>query len=230
MREERDERREEADRHMPRDVAASETEDDRRHDSRKTENDCRQQRLSHAEPIMSPSPFVLEWLHRARHSLLHGSRHSPRRALDLAMGQGRHARALARAGFRTFGVDLQFEAVRRALDDAVADKVMIAGWCADLRHHPLPRSRFDVIVVTRYLQRDLFVSIGDALAPDGVLIYETFTTLQRVCGRGPTSPDHLLEPGELRHAFGMLEILFYEEVSAPDALARIVGRRAARRS
>jgi SAM-dependent methyltransferase len=179
---------------------------------------------------MSPSPFVMEWLQRARRSLLRGSDHSPARALDLAMGNGRHARALALAGFRTFGVDIQFEAVRHALDDAIADKATIAGWCADLRHHPLPRSRFDIIVVTRYLQRDLFVSIGDALAPGGVLIYETFTTLQRMHGRGPTSPDHLLEPGELRRAFARLDILFYEEVSAPDALARIVGRRAARRS
>ena len=38
-----------------------------------------------------------------------------RRALDVAMGRGRHALALARAGFRVFGVDARFDAVRDAV-------------------------------------------------------------------------------------------------------------------
>jgi tellurite methyltransferase len=149
------------------------------------------------------------------------------------MGMGRHSRALVRAGFRTFGVDLSFDAVHDARGSLVSEGLKIAAWVADLRQHPLPRSRFDVIVVTRYLQRDLFGAISDALAPGGVVIYETFTTGQPIHGRGPTSPDHLLEPGELRRAFDTLDVLFYEEVSAPDAVARIVahrGRRATRPS
>ena len=59
------------------------------------------------------------------------------------------------------------------------------------------------------------------------MIYETFTVLQRALGVGPTSPDHLLEPGELRELFGGWEVLFYEEVAAPEAVARIVARRPA---
>ena len=42
------------------------------------------------------------------------------RALDVAMGRGRHALPLARAGFRTFGVDVQLEAVREAIAAATA--------------------------------------------------------------------------------------------------------------
>ena len=100
-------------------------------------------------------------------------------------------------------------------------------WCADLVVCPPPPGRFDVVVVARYLQRDLFPSLVKALTPGGVLLYETFTTEQRAHGVGPTSPDHLLAPGELKRSLATLELLFYEEVSAPEAVARLVGRRIA---
>ena len=168
---------------------------------------------------MSPSPFIVEWLERIARE-----RGGHPRALDVAMGRGRHAVPLARAGFRTFGVDVKLDAVREAIDAGRREGVRIAGWCADLTRHPLPRARFDLVVVTRYLQRDLFPDLTAALAPGGVVLYETFTTAQRALGRPPTSPDHLLEPGELRRRFDGFDVLFYEEVLAPEAVARLVAR------
>lgn len=143
------------------------------------------------------------------------------------MGRGRHALLLARAGFKTFGVDIKLDAVRDAVRSAGTERLIVLGWCADLTRDALPVERFDLIVVTRYLQRDLFPSLGRALTPGGVLLYETFTVAQRAHGRGPTSPDHLLEPGELRNQFEGFDVLFYEEVSEPDAVARIAARRSA---
>jgi len=70
-----------------------------------------------------------------------------------------------------------------------------------------------------------YAPLAAALRPGGTVVYETFTTAQRAHGRGPTSPDHLLEPGELERAFEGLDVLFYEEVSEPDAVARLVARR-----
>ena len=151
---------------------------------------------------------------------------SPRRALDLAMGRGRHALVLAKYGFRVFGVDLNHDAVRGAVAQASANGLVVRGWCADLTEFPLARERFELIVVTRYLQRDLFPTLSDALTPGGVVLFETFTEAQRGRGRGPTSPDHLLAPGELRARFDAFEVLFYEEVTEPDAVARIVARKA----
>jgi tellurite methyltransferase len=81
------------------------------------------------------------------------------------------------------------------------------------------------VVVTRYLQRDLFPAIRDAAVPGGLVAYETFTIHQRALGTGPKSPDHLLAPGELAAAFSGFEVLFYEEVTGPEALARILARR-----
>jgi tellurite methyltransferase len=169
---------------------------------------------------MSPSPFIVEWIERVG-----GDRAVKRRALDVAMGRGRHAVLLARAGFVTYGVDLAFDAVRDAMEAAHGAGVPIHGWCADLTQHPLPCSRFDLVVVSRYLQRDLFPALRAACAPGGVVLYETFTTGQRALGTGPKSPDHLLEPGELLRHFDGFEVLFYEEVSAPEAVARIVAKR-----
>jgi tellurite methyltransferase len=171
------------------------------------------------------APFIGEWLARL----------APRRgehasALDVAMGRGRHAVALAIAGFRVFGVDVRFDVVRDAVLRASAAGLRVHGWCADLTEHPLPSSRFDVVVVTRYLQRNLFHALRRAVRPGGVVLYETFTTAQRALGTGPTSPDHLLEPGELRRAFDGFEVLFYEEVTAPVALARIAARRSGART
>jgi tellurite methyltransferase len=175
--------------------------------------------LSHNGSIL-PSDFVCEWCVR-----LAAAAPPPRRALDLAMGRGRHAAPLAKAGFRVFGVDAKLEAVRDGVTQLAGEGLPLRAWVADLTRYPLPKNRFELILVTRYLQRDLFPAIRDAIAPGGFVMYETFTEKQRALGRGPTSQDHLLKPGELRGYFDAFEVLFYEEIDAPEALARIVARR-----
>jgi 2-polyprenyl-3-methyl-5-hydroxy-6-metoxy-1,4-benzoquinol methylase len=168
---------------------------------------------------MSPSPFIVEWSERVARE-----RFKDQRALDIAMGSGRHAVALARSGFKTFGVDVKLTSVREARAEAARHGVHVEAWCADLTNYPLPRDQFDLIVVCRYLQRDLFTDLQAAVVPGGVVIYETFTIAQRALGRPPTSADHLLEPGELRRRFDGFDVLFYEEVREPDAVARLVAR------
>jgi SAM-dependent methyltransferase len=169
---------------------------------------------------ISPSPFVIEWLDE-----IAGRVPAPGRALDLAMGSGRHALCVARKGLRTYGVDINLAALRSATRHAEADRLMLRCWCADLTTFPLPVGRFELVIVTRYLQRDLFPSIRRAIAPGGFLLYETFTIDQRAHGVGPSSADHLLERGELREAFRGLDVLFYQEVQAPEAVARLVARK-----
>ncbi len=65
------------------------------------------------------SPFVNEWLPTVVAAM--DGRPGPWRALDLAMGEGRHAIPLAEAGFVTYGVDLAVDRLltaRRALREA----------------------------------------------------------------------------------------------------------------
>jgi len=169
---------------------------------------------------MSPSPFIESWI-----AALAGQTRLPQRALDVAMGRGRHARLLALHGFRTFGVDVKYDSVRDAVASAAREGLVIRGWCADLTVSPLPVAAFDVVVVARYLQRDLFAALKASLAPRGCVIYETFTLAQLALDAGPTSPDHLLQPGELQSLFAGWDVRFYEEVDRPDAVARLVARR-----
>lgn len=85
--------------------------------------------------------------------------------------------------------------------------------------------RFDVIVVTHYLHRPLMAALVRALAPGGLLIYETFTTAQAARGR-PTNPAYLLEPGELRRLVAPLDILASREGEAEGRMvASVVARR-----
>lgn len=169
---------------------------------------------------MTPSPFVVQWVPALAERTAHR-----RAALDVAMGLGRHLEVLDRAGYAVFGVDASFDRVMQANAHAVSANLVARTWCADLTMYPLPERRFDLVLVTRYLQRDLFASLGTSLRPGGVVIYETFTRRQLEHGRGPTSPDHLLEPGELRTRFPSFDVLFYEEVDEPEGLARLVARR-----
>jgi SAM-dependent methyltransferase len=166
-----------------------------------------------------PSSFVSEWVARVAGP-------APRqRALDVAMGRGRHTLLLARRGYRAFGVDRNFDAVQDARERAAGEALEIITWCADLEISDLPRAQFELLVVTRYLQRDLFPAIRNTVAPGGMVLYETFTEAQRALGWGPRSPVHLLKPGELRSSFDGFDVLFYEEVNAPEAVARLVARR-----
>jgi tellurite methyltransferase len=173
-------------------------------------------------PPDPPSSFVAEWI-----IILSTQISAPRRALDLAMGRGRHAFLLAAAGFKTFGVDRNHDVVLETVSHARRRGLELHGWCADLAMPALPPGRFDLIVVARYLQRDLCAALIEAIAPGGFLLYETFTERQKGRGRGPQSPSHLLKSGELRSLFADLDEVFYEELTDPadDALARLAARK-----
>ena len=174
-------------------------------------------------PDSKISPFVEEWLPRVAARL--NGHAGPRRALDLAMGKGRHAVPLAEAGFITYGVDRAFDrllAARRSLNDRQLSALQ---WAADLDTYPLPPERFDLLFCTRFLVRARWDDLKRAVRPGGFVLYETFTVGQIARGFGPASPDHLLQPGELAAAFSDWTILHAEEVNEPTAMARLVARK-----
>lgn len=156
---------------------------------------------------LAPSAWVTRWapLIRAGGSVL-----------DLACGSGRHLRWLAERGWRLTGVDRDAAAVaplREAAEIVVAD-IEGGPW-------PLQGRRFDGIVVTNYLWRALVPRIEAALAPGGVLIYETFAVGNELFGK-PSNPDFLLRPGELLTAFAGLRTVAYEDglERAPDRVVQ----------
>lgn len=85
---------------------------------------------------------------------------------------------------------------------------------------------YDGIVVTNYLHRPLLPAIGLALAPGGVVIYETFAVGNESFGR-PQNPDFLLRPGELLSAFAALTIVAFEQGPVTEPRPAVIQRIAA---
>jgi len=133
---------------------------------------------------LTPSP----WIARFAHLIPPGAR-----VLDLAAGQGRHARFLAARGAEVVAVDRDADALA-----ALATVPGITVRVCDLEGGawPLAGERFDAIVVANYLHRPLFPHLRAALASDGVLLYETFAMGNEAYGR-PTRPEFLLCRDEL---------------------------------
>lgn len=148
--------------------------------------------------IGEPSPWVVRWAPLLR---------AGGRVLDLACGSGRHARWLAGRGFDVLGVDRDAVALS-GLPGAVRTRQ------ADLEQGVWPlgdEAPFDAVIVTNYLHRPLWPHLLDALAPGGVLIYETFAVGNETVGK-PSNPDFLLRPGELLDAVrGALRVIAYED-------------------
>ena len=140
----------------------------------------------------SPSEWVVRWAPLVTRGPV----------LDLASGAGRHARFFAGRGLDVVAVDREPQDIP-GVKFVQADLEGGKAW-------PFPGQRFAAIVVTNYLHRPLFGTIGDSLAEGGVLIYETFMLGNERFGR-PSTPDFLLRPGELREAFASLQLRAFEE-------------------
>ncbi|GAA7755529.1 MULTISPECIES: class I SAM-dependent methyltransferase [Cupriavidus] len=149
-------------------------------------------------PIAAPSPWLTRWAHLIRPG---------GRVLDLACGSGRHSAWLAAQGFAVLAVDRDAEAIA-ALPSGIERRTV------DLEQGAWPLAdagRFDAVVVTNYLHRPLWPHLIEALAPGGVLIYETFAAGNETVGK-PSRPDFLLRPGELLEvAHDALRVVGYED-------------------
>lgn len=142
--------------------------------------------------------------------------------LDLAAGSGRHSRALAAMGYAMLAVD-------RDLDEFAAPPPGVTLFKADLELNPWPfaNQQFAGVVVTNYLYRPLLPFIVAAVAPGGILIYETFAIGNEQFGR-PSRAEFLLQPEELLDAVrGELQVIAYENMFIKEPKPATVQRIAA---
>ncbi len=140
--------------------------------------------------------------------------------LDLACGTGRHGLAAALLGAEVTAVDHDPErlAVGREAARALGLTVNWVEW--DLTGALPPLDTFDAILLFNYLDRQRLSALVEFLRPGGLLLMETFLDDQREFGWGPTSPDHLLQRGELAALVEPLQVLFGREVHEPAAGAQ----------
>ena len=162
--------------------------------------------------VQTPSAWVCRWADRVP---------AGGRVLDVACGNGRHARHFAALGHPV-----------EAVDGDPAKLAPLAGIpgvstrTADLEGAPwpYPGEQFAGIVVVNYLHRPLLPRLLASLAPEGVLIYETFAAGNERYGR-PSNPAFLLQPGELLEAVrGRLRVVAYEDLYVAEPKPALIQR------
>jgi SAM-dependent methyltransferase len=167
-------------------------------------------------PSGAPSPWLL-----AHASLLPVAG----RALDVACGRGRHALWLAARGLQVRAIDRDRESLDALSREAQSLGLVVAADVVDLEAGPPGLgSGYRLIVVVNYLHRPLFPALRSALAPGGLLVYETFLETQGE-RRRPSRPEHLLRPGELLLLVSPLDVVDMREgESRGRRVASIVAR------
>ncbi len=148
---------------------------------------------------LQPSLWVCRFAHLIRE---HGN------VIDVACGTGRHAKWLAKLGYRVEAVDRDSTALAE-LEHIPGIRTRIAD--LETPAWPYRDVQFDGVIVTNYLWRPHFDALLSMLSPDGVLIYETFMVGNEKVGR-PSNPDFLLQPAELLDRVrGLLTVIAFEQ-------------------
>lgn len=131
-------------------------------------------------------------------------------ALDLACGLGANALLLARHGLTTWAWDISPVAISRLDAAARAAGLTVHSEVRAVTARPPEPGRFDVIVVSRFLERSLAPALQAALRSGGLLFYQTFSKL-RLSKDGPSDPAFLLDDNELLRLFPALKVRIYRE-------------------
>ena len=138
-------------------------------------------------------------------------------ALDIACGTGGNAIFLANHGLTTQAIDISDIAIEQLNARNVP---RLTASCQDVEKKPnlstniKPSSQgnFDVIIVSCYLYRELCPVIIEALAPGGLLFYQTFHHKKQSTS-GPSNQKFLLKNNELLDLFSPLDSLIFHQLS-----------------
>ena len=131
-------------------------------------------------------------------------------ALDLACGRGANALYLATRGFATRAWDISAVAIQALSDQARRNGLPLVAQQRDVSTHPPEPETFDIIVVSRFLDRALAPATCAALREHGLLFYQTFIR-EKTGDTGPNNPAYRLKANELLRLFQSLHLIYYHE-------------------
>ena len=131
-------------------------------------------------------------------------------ALDLASGRGANALFLAGHGLKTYAWDISSVAIEKLQAAARKLGLEINTEIRDVIASPPEPDSFDLIIVSRFLERGLMPHIIKALHQGGLLFYQTFTKV-RTQDCGPKNPNYRLGQNELLALCQDLHLIVYRE-------------------
>ena len=131
-------------------------------------------------------------------------------ALDLACGLGANALYLAQQGLAVTAWDISNVAIDKLKVNAATQGLTINACQENIQIESFAKCSFDVIVVSRFLDRALSDAIIGAIKPNGLLFYQTFNR-ERTNRIGSSNPDYLLAERELCRLFDKLKLVFYRD-------------------
>jgi SAM-dependent methyltransferase len=135
------------------------------------------------------------------------------KALDLACGLGGNAFFLSTKGFKVDAWDISTIAINTINQQNTPS---ICAEVHDISTVSIPRNSYNVIAISRFLDRQSVPKIISALKPKGLLFYQTFIK-DKDSAVGPNNPNFLLARNELLDLFSALSPLVYrEEASVGD--------------
>ena len=119
-------------------------------------------------------------------------------AIDIAAGRGANALLLAQCGLQTTALDISPNATV-LIEEMARQQQVIIETVAEPVETLLQKSgcRYDVIVVSRFLDRTLLQFLPAMLNDGGLLYYQTFVKEKADQNCGPSNPDYLLDSNEL---------------------------------
>ncbi|WP_127470845.1 class I SAM-dependent methyltransferase [Thiomicrorhabdus aquaedulcis] len=155
--------------------------------------------------LWSPNELVVRWLSKLEFD---PKALKPRPlALDLGCGAGRDAVFLAQKGFVVDAIDSEARTLKRAKQLAARSRTQVRFKCCDLKNTEcFPDQMYDVILMVRYLNRDLFDAIKQHVKPGGYVLIHTFSEGVEEF-KSPKNPNFILQHGELRQIFAGFTIL-----------------------
>ena len=135
----------------------------------------------------------------------------PGKALDVGMGQGRNAVALATRGWNVTGFDVSAEGLAVAKAQAARGGVNITAIQQSNEQFDFGADQWDLIAIiygpgsiadAGYVER-----LRRSLRPGGLVVVESFASARQAAMRRPVD----IDPGELLQAFGQFRILRFED-------------------
>ncbi|OIJ19255.1 hypothetical protein BKP45_13940 [Anaerobacillus alkalidiazotrophicus] len=135
------------------------------------------------------------------------------KGLDLACGLGANSLFLAQLGYNIQALDISEVATQYVRDQAREKQLDIVATAIDLTNLSnlnFKKNLFDLVIITYYLDRDIFPYVKSIIKDNGYFFMETFYLSEETKKVG-ISNKYKLHSNELLSTFTDWQVLYYEE-------------------